>query len=320
MARYTAARIGRAVVVLFLTYTGSFLLLNIVPSDPIALRLADPNSAISPEDAEALYSYYGLDKPLPEQYFDRLVNLFHGDLGFSITSGDQVTDRILSVLPSTLQLTALGLLLAIVLALAIVGAANLTRRRWFAESLDNLPNLFVAVPMFWLGLLIIQFFSFKLNLFSAVDAQPVSSLIFASLALAVPISAPIAQVLNSNVRSMSREAFVAVLAAKGLSRYAIFYRHLLRNAALPAVTIAGITLGELIAGAVVTETIFARNGLGQLTENAVTTQDLPVVQGIVLFAALVFVVVNLVVDLVYPKLDPRLRQRRLTASTRKVSA
>ncbi|MFC4276638.1 ABC transporter permease [Achromobacter aloeverae] len=310
MSRYLVRRTAQALLVLWLAYTASYALLFLIPLDPISVRLADPDNPVSPEDAARILSYYGLDRPAWEQYLGSLHRLFQGDLGYSLISGERVGTLIGKAVPSTLQLTGLGLAFAVLLALAIVTVATLTRWKALRAALELLPSLFVSVPMFWLGLLVIQLFSFRLGLFVAVDDQAPSSLLFAALAMALPVSAPLAAVLMASVQAVYHEPFVDVLKTKGAGAARIYTRHVLRNALMPALTVLGITAGELVAGAVVTETIFSRPGLGFLTERSVASQDLPVIQAVVLFAAAVFVFANWLVDVAHPLVDPRVRASR----------
>lgn len=307
MLSYFSRRTAQALFVLWLAYTASYALLYLIPLDPISVRLADPDNPVSADDAARILAYYGLDRPAWEQYLTSLHRLFQGDLGFSLTSGERVSTLVASAVPSTLKLTGLGLGFAILLALAIVTIVALTRWKALRSALELLPSLFVSVPMFWLGLLFIQLFSFQLGLFVAVDDEAFSSLFFAALAMALPVSAPLAAVLMASVQSVYHEPFIDVLKTKGVGAIRIYVRHVLRNSLMPALTILGITTGELLAGAVVTETIFSRPGLGYLTERAVASQDLPVIQAVVLIAAGAFVIANWLVDILHPLVDPRVR-------------
>jgi peptide/nickel transport system permease protein len=174
----------------------------------------------------------------------------------------------------------------------------------------SLPSLFVSVPVFWLGILLIQVFSFQLKLIPVINPGKWQSLVLPVLALAIPISAPLAQVLMRNLDQVLTEPFVAVARAKGATRSWVLWRHVARNAMLPTLTIAGVLFGELLAGAVVTETVFGLNGIGSLTQRAVGNQDIAVLQALVVLSAAAFVVINLAVDLLYPVFDPRLRSGR----------
>lgn len=311
MFRYFLQRSAQALLVLWLAYTVTYALLYVIPLDPISVRLADPENPISPADAERILAYYELDRPVLEQYLNSIARLFQGDLGYSLISGERVTTLIAEAVPSTLRLTGLGLFFAILLAFAIVSTAALTRWEALRNALELLPSLFVSVPMFWLGLLVIQLFSFRLGLFVAVDDEAPASLLFAALAMAIPVSAPLAAVFLASVQTVYAEPFVEVLKTKGVGALGVYLGHALRNALMPVLTVLGVTVGELVAGAVVTETIFSRAGLGQLTERSVTSQDLPVIQAVVLFAAAAFVVANWLVDVVHPLVDPRIRAERV---------
>lgn len=302
-------RSGQALLVLWLAYTASYALLYAIPSDPITVRLSDPDNPISPTEAARILAYYGLDRPIWEQYGTSLLRLLQGDMGFSLTSGERVSHLIAEAAPSTLRLAGLGLLFAVIIAASLVTTVALTRSRRLKTVLEQVPSLFVSVPMFWLGLLVIQLFSFRLGLFVAVDDEAPASLFFAALAMALPVSAPLTAVLMASVQAVYTEPFVAVLTTKGVRAAGIYGGHVLRNALMPALTILGIVTGELIAGAVVTETIFSRAGLGQLTERAVTSQDLPVVQAVVVVAAAAFVGTTWLVDVIHPLIDPRIDTR-----------
>lgn len=308
MKTYILSRLGQAAVVVLLTYTVTFLLVQLAPANAIEIRLSDPDNSIPDDQVEALYAYYGLDRSIFHQYFVGVGRLLRGDLGFSVTTGQPVTERVLSALPATLQLTGLALTIAVILAFVLVTASSLTGWDGLRHLLDLSPSLFVSVPTFWLGLIVIQVFSFELNWFSVVETDSLGGLIFAALALSIPVSAPIARVLDAGVHSARSEPYMDVLYTKGVSRSSAYFVHALRSAVLPALTIAGLALGELLAGAVVIETVFARSGLGGITEQAVTGQDLPVIQGVVVLSAIVFVAVGFLSDLLYLALDPRIRR------------
>lgn len=218
-----------------------------------------------------------------------------------------VTALLAANLPATLQLAVLGFAVALLLALIIAFASNLTGFGWLRSALQMLPSLFVSVPTFWLGIVLIQLFSFRLKLIPIINPGEWQGLILPIATLALPISAPLAQILIRSIDAVQTQPFVAVARAKGASRSGVLWRHVARNAMLPALTIAGMLFGELIAGALITETVFGRSGLGQLTQQAVVNQDVAVLQAIVLISATAFVIINLLVDLLFPLLDPRLK-------------
>jgi peptide/nickel transport system permease protein len=184
--------------------------------------------------------------------------------------------------------------------------ATYTRALWLRQLLMALPSLAVSLPVFWVGLMLVQVFAFGLHLLPSVGANGAAALVLPAVTLGLPTGALLAQVLAKSLSHALGEPYVTTARAKGVGRAGIHLRHALRNAALPALTVLGYIVGNLLAGSVVVETVFTRPGLGRLTVAAVGVQDIPLVQGIVVFAAAVFVLVNLAVDVVYPLLDPRI--------------
>ena len=307
--RYVASRLGQAVLVLFLAFTLAAVLLMILPGDGVLARFANPALGLSADQVEAIRDSYGADAPWYIQYWQSLVGFLQGDFGYSVNSGAAVSTLITAALPSTAVLALCGFVAAIVLAVVVTVLASYGKPAWLASVFDSAPSLFVSVPVFWLGIVIIQVLSFQLGWVGVVDPGPVEALILPTLTLAIPLSAPLAQVLIRAVAEVRTQSFVHVTRAKGASEGWLLINSVIRNASLPALTIAGLLFGELVAGAVVTETVFGRNGLGSLTAQAVANRDNPVLLAIVVIATIGFVVVNLIVDLLYPIVDPRLRHR-----------
>lgn len=306
LARYVGARLGQALLVLWAAYTLSFLVLYALPSDPVALLAGGDATDISSAQLDDLRQRYGLDQPLWVQYLVHLRGVMTGDFGTSISTGRPVSAVIGEAIPPTAQLAGLALVVAVLLGVGIAVAATFTRARRLSSFLLGLPSLGVAVPSFWLGLVLIQWLSFQLPLFPAMGGKGFASLVLPAVTLAVPTSAAIAQVLSKSLAVTVDEPYIDTAWAKGAGRVRVHLAHALRNAALPALTVAGLVIGQLLSGTVVTETVFSRPGIGRVTAQAVQQQDVPVVQGIVLFAAAVFVLATLAVDLVYPLLDPRI--------------
>jgi peptide/nickel transport system permease protein len=311
---YLARRLGLAVAVLWAAFTASFVVLYLMPGDPVATMAGGglDGEPLDPAQLDALRARYGLDQPLVVQYGTRLWAALHGDFGTSIQSGQDVRSAVLEALPPTLQIAAGGLLFAIVaggsLALVATYAATYPGARWLRQFLLSLPSLAVSLPVFWVGLVLVQVFAFGLRWLPSVGASGASALVLPAVTLGLPTGALVAQVLAKSLDQALGEPYVTTARAKGVGPVAIHLRHALRNAAIPALTVLGYVVGNLLAGSVVVETVFTRPGLGRLTVAAVGVQDIPLVQGIVVFAALVFVLVNLLVDLVYPLLDPRIAQ------------
>ncbi|MEV6364985.1 ABC transporter permease [Nocardia asteroides] len=314
MLRYVGSRVLQALWVLWAAFTLSFVVLYLLPADPVSMA-ADGGGVGTPVDRAAiaeLQARYGLDKPLWEQYVTALGNAVTGDLGRSISTGAPVTQTIGDVLPATLGLAALALVFATLGGTALAFAATYTRRPWLRDTLAALPPLGVSVPTFWTGLILLQLFSFRLHWFPAFGGTGLRGALLPALTLALPIGAVIAQVLAAGLAQTWRQPFTEVALAKGASRWWVQRRHVARLASVPAFTIAGVLVGTMLAGSVVVESVFARAGVGRLTQTSVLNQDIPVVQGVVLLSALIFVLVNLAVDLLYPLLDPRITGTRRT--------
>ncbi|EIZ2459765.1 ABC transporter permease [Cronobacter sakazakii] len=311
--RYLGARVGQALLVLWASFTVSFVLLQLLLGDAIAIKFQNPELGLNAAQIAQMRTAYGADAPLWRQYLESLGGAVRGDFGFSLQAGVPVSALLAASLPATLRLAALGFTLALVIAVLLAALSTLSYGRALRRAFAALPSLFVAVPTFWLGITLIQLFSFQWRLIPVINPGFWEGLILPVMTLAVPISAPLAQLLIRNIDVVMHQPFVTVARAKGASHRGVLWRHVARNALLPVLTVAGLLLGELIAGALVTETVFGLNGLGQLTRDAVNNQDLAVLQAIVLVAALGFVLINLLVDLLYPLLDPRLSLSRRAA-------
>lgn len=308
MGRYIAGKVGRAVFVAWAAFTVTFILLFVLPTDPVDL-LFDPATinTVPPEVREQVRESYGFNQPVVVQYLSRLWQALQGDFGNSVQSGKSVNASIAEVVPHTLVLALGALLLAIVFAFVIAVVATSTRHQWLRGIVEALPTAAVSVPVFLSGILLLQFFAFRLGWFPAFGDEGWRSLVLPLVALSIPVAGPIAQLLVRSFGTELHSGYVTTSRAKGADRIHIFTREVFRNASLPALTIAGVTFGNLIAGSVITETVFARTGVGRLTQSAISTLDIPLVQGLVVFVAVTFAGINLAVDLLYPLLDPRLR-------------
>ncbi|MDQ0378440.1 peptide/nickel transport system permease protein [Amycolatopsis thermophila] len=286
------------------------MILYLLPGDAVLAKLggADAGTALTAEQVARAQAEYGLDDPWPVQYGKRLLAALHGDFGRSITTGDSATHMVLTALPPTLAVAGLGLVLAVLLGGGAALAGTYTRHRWLGNLLLSLPALGISLPVFWVGLVLIQIFSFQLRVLPALGNQGVQSLILPAITLALPAGAIIGQVLAKSLRTQLAEPYVEIVRARGAGRVRVHFGHALRNAAIPALTMLGVVTGQLLAGSVVTETVFSRDGVGRVTTAAVTGQDIPVVQAVIVLAAFFFVAINLVVDLLYPLLDPRVRR------------
>jgi peptide/nickel transport system permease protein len=310
--RYLLRRLATAVGVLWAAFTVSFVVLYLLPGDPVATMASGglDGEPLPPEQLDALRARYGLDQPVLVQYGQRLLAALTGDFGTSIQNGQDVRSAIVEALPPTLQISLAGLAVAVVFGGTVALVATYARVLWLRQLLMALPSLAVSMPVFWVGLMLVQVFAFGLGLLPSVGAGSPAALVLPAVTLGLPTGALVAQVLAKSMSQALGEPYVTTARAKGVSRAGIHLRHALRNAALPALTVLGYIVGNLLAGTVVVETVFTRPGLGRLTVAAVGMQDIPLVQGIVVFAAAVFVLVNLLVDLIYPLLDPRIGATR----------
>ena len=306
-ANYAVRRVMQAVVVIVLAYVFTFVVISVLPGDPVTSTLRNPQNGFTEEEITRIVAYYGLDRPVYEQLWQAFSRFVTGDLGVSLRSGLPVSRMIGEVLPSTLVLAASALAVALVLAFAIALGTRYLPKRYGQGVLRAFPSLFLSVPNFVIGLLLIQVFAFQLGLFRVIDAEGSLATFFAAVALGIPVSARVTEVLIANLDHEAGQEYASVARSRGLGRTRLFVRHLLKPSSLPVVTVIALVVGELLGGAVITEQIFGRTGIGSLVQRSVTTQDLPVLQAIVALAAVVFVVVNLFADLVYPLLDPRVK-------------
>ncbi|WP_232327587.1 ABC transporter permease [Herbidospora yilanensis] len=298
-----ARRLLQAVAVVLAAYTLTFAVFSVLPADPVRIMMGPENTRDEAQVA-ALRAEYGLDRPVAERYADGVLGILRGDLGTSFQTGRDVGATIAEAAPRTFALAGAALSLAIPAGFLIAWTAAHTRRLWLRRLLAALPGLSLSVPTFWLGLMLLQAFSFGLPWFPARGG-----LVLPAVTLAVPSSAFVAQVLLERLTAEMRQPYVETARAKGASRARAVTAHALRNAAMPALTMAALLVGWLVSGSVVVETVFARNGLGRLIESAVATRDLPLLQGLVVAATAAVTLLTLTVDVAHPLVDPRLRER-----------
>jgi len=313
MTRYVLGRVGQAVVVLWAAYTLTFAILFLLPSDPMELQLAaagvQPDS-LTPAQVAAIKHQFGLDQSIWAQYWHHLFGVVRGDFGTSLTQQVPVSDLLAQRIGQTLLLSVSAAVVSLVAGSALAYLATFARWNPLRVLLSRLPALGAAFPQFFVALFLIQFFSFQLGWFPATGTQGFSSLVMPVGTISVLASAVLAQVLIKSFDETLAQPYITTARAKGLSRSAVHLRHAFRNAALPAMTILGVIVGLTVTSSIVTETVFTREGVGKLAQEAVLSQDVPVVLAVVTVAAAIFVLVNLVVDLLYPLLDPRITHTR----------
>jgi peptide/nickel transport system permease protein len=305
MYAYLGQRVAATLPVLLGVSLLVFSMLQLVPGDPVQLMLSEFQT--SPEQIARLRSQLHLNDPLPIQFGRFVWDALHGDLGTSIRTRRPVTSEIADNLPATLQLASTGLLVAALLGVTLGVVAATHQQSWLEVGSMLLALLGVSVPSFWLGLLLIFLVSLRLRLLPATGGGDLQHLILPALTLGLGAAAILARLTRSSMLEVLRQEYVTTARAKGLREWAVIGRHALKNALIPVVTIFGLQFGQLLAGTVVVETVFARPGLGRLIVDGILNKDFPMVQGVVLVVAVSYVLVNLLVDLLYAVLDPRIR-------------
>lgn len=310
--RFLLARLGGAAVVLAIVAVLVFLLTRLAAGDPMALLLGDQASA---QDIAQARQQYGLDKPLPTQFLLWMGELLQGNLGQSIFLQRPVAQALLERAEPTLFLALFALTIAAGIGLPLGMVAAIWRGSWADQLLSGLAMLGASVPSFWMGLLLIQFFAVYLGWFPASGygdpgmhlGQRLHHLALPALVLGVLNSALIIRFTRASMLDILGEDFVRTARAKGLPERVVMVRHVLRNAWVPILTVLGLTMALLIGGTVVTETVFNLPGVGNLVVRAVLRRDYPVIQGTLLVIAGIYVLINLVIDLLYTLVDPRIR-------------
>lgn len=308
LASYILRRLGQAVVVLAVAYLGTFVLLTVLPSDPISLKIygGEDAGALTDEQIRQLQAFYGFDKPVPVQFFDRVVDLLHGDLGYSLVSGSVVSERIAEVIPYTAALAGVAVITAGIVVVGVTWASQRPVGGFLRPIGRSTPPILSAVPSFWLGLLALQIFSFRLGILPIVGGTNPVTLIVGGVVLGIHVSAHVSQIVNQTVDSLLRQPFVDYLRVIHTPSRDLARKHLWRNTAASGSTVAGLTVAGLLTGSVLIETIFNIPGLGKLLQVSVEAQDLSMVQGIVIVVATVFVAINFIVDTIQVVVDPRL--------------
>jgi len=305
---YLLYRTATSVVVLCGVSLLTFGLTFLTPGDPARTILRQQyGQTPSPEVVDAFREEHGLDEPVVVQYADWLTGVLQGDLGSSYGSGRPVTELLVESLPPTLELAAAAMSVALVVAVP-AGVLSAVRQGEWVDGLSQLGSLIgVSMPNFWLGYLLIIVFSLQLSLFPVAGDGGLSHLVLPAVALGTGMTAIITRLIRMSLLEVLDEPYVEMARSKGLSERIVVYKHALRNALIPVVTIVGLQFGYVLSGAVVVEIVFQRPGIGVLLVDAVFARDYPVVQGAVLLVAVLFVITNALVDLTYQYLDPRIQ-------------
>ena len=283
-----------------------FSIIYLLPGDPV-LSMIDPSVA-TPEMVTNLRKELGLDQPFYIQFSEYFMNVLQGDFGQSVVNSEPVLPKIVEHFPATLALTITSAALSVVIGVTFGVLSAIYRNKWI-DIIARIIGLFgISMPTFWSGILLILIFSVFLNWLPGIGSDGWKTLVLPSLSLGFVGAGFIIRMVRNSMLDVINEQFIVTLRAKGLSERVVMYRHALRNALIPAITIIGLNIGELLAGTVVIETVFSRQGIGRIVADAIMAKDLPVIQGVVFFSAIVYVVINLLVDLSYSFIDPRVRR------------
>lgn len=303
MLAYVLRRLALMLLVLLAASVLVFLMSHLTPGDPATIMLGENASAA---DVERLRHGLGLDRPLMVQYGRYLAGVLRGDLGHSIRSGRPVFREIWERFPPTLQLTLAAMALAATSGILLGAFAATCRSRAIETLVMSASLLGISMPSFWLGLLLILFFGLLLRWLPIAGGTGWQALVLPAVTLGAQAAAVLARLTRTSLLDVLPSEYVRTARAKGVTARRVLFHHALRNALIPVVTVMGLQFGALLGGAVIVESVFARSGLGRFAVTAVQSRDFPLIQGIVLFAAVVYALVNLTVDILYVALDPRI--------------
>jgi peptide/nickel transport system permease protein len=312
LLRHILSRLIALIPMLLGLSIASFALVQVIPGDPALVMLGGEGT---PQQVADLRQQLGLDRPLLVRYWEWLTRVARGDLGESMYNRTRVTDELVWRLPTTLTLVLMSLILSIGIGVPAGLLSAVYRNTWVDHTARLLTLISLSLPSFWLGLMLIILFSLKLNLLPIVGYKSVVTdfwlgvrfLILPSFALGTYLAALLARLVRSSVLEVMGQDYIRTARAKGLREEIVLYRHALRNALIPAVTVIGINVGILLGGSAVIETLFVIPGVGQFVVTSLYNRDLPVIQGLILYISVLYILVNLVVDILYTYLDPRLR-------------
>lgn len=305
MLRYISTRLLYTIPVLWLVVSVVFLLIHLVPGDPIQQMLGEGATA---SDIQSLRHAYGLDVPIGQQYVNYWKGVLHGDLGRSLRLDQSVTRIIAQHYPWTLQLTIAAMIVALLISIPAGVRSARRRNRWDDRVLSFVSLLGLSFPNFALGPILILFFSIELALLPVSGAGTFAHLILPAITLGGSLAAILTRMVRTSMLEELNQDYIRTARAKGLSEDVVVYKHALRNALVPVLTVVGLQFGALLAGAIVTETIFSWPGIGRLTITAINSRDYYLVQGCILTIGLTYVAVNFVTDFLYSLANPRIRQ------------
>ncbi len=304
MAKYITTRIGQALIVMFLVSLLTFIMINVAPGDPVAVML---EKKADPETVQRVREQLGLDRPYHEQFISFIKGAVTGDLGDSYFQKETVTEIVGRGFMITVRLGLLALALSVCIGLVVGTLSALFRGTWIDHTLMFIAMLGISAPVFWLAVLMQLAFGLHLRWFPISGSEQPLWLVMPVICLGISYGASSARLVRTNMIEVLSQDYVRTARSKGLSEFVVVGKHVLKNAGISIITLVGMQLRSLISGAMVVETVFSLRGLGSVSYTAIMARDIPLVQGCVLYVAIVYVLVNLVVDLMYGVLDPRIR-------------
>lgn len=318
MWTYIIRRVLQAIPTLLVISFLIFSLLYITPGDPVELILGTEDGTVSEEQRAIIEEQWGLNKPFYERYIDFISKALHGDLGYSYATGKGVFESIAERYPATLKLAGCAMLLALVISLPLGILAALKHNSLWDSSATALATVGVSLPRFWFGLVLIIIFSLKLRLLPSTATTTsfsdgwkfLRAIIMPAASLALAMAATQTRMIRSSMLDVLNQDYVRYARSKGLRERAVIYGHALKNAMIPVITVVGGEIGSLLGGAVVTESIFSWPGIGRLAVNSIAKRDYPMIQGITLVLCVSYLLINLLIDIAYAWIDPRIRLDR----------
>lgn len=304
MLSYTFKRLIQTVFVLFGISLATFILINVVPGDPVQVML---EKRADPETIEKVRHELGIDKPLPEQYFNFVKGAVKLDLGKSYFTKEPVTQALSRSFMTTAKLASMSFVLAAIIGITCGVFAAVNRGRPLDSLLMTLAMFGMSAPAFWIAIILQIVFGLKLNLLPLSGFDTAACFILPSIALGARYAASIARITRTSMLDVVKQDYIRTARAKGVKENIVILKHALKNAMIPIITLLGTQLGNMLAGSMLIEKVFSISGIGKLAVDSMSNRDLPLVQGAVLYIAVIFVVVNLIVDISYAFIDPRIR-------------
>jgi peptide/nickel transport system permease protein len=307
LGSYIRLRILGAIPVIIGVSILVFASLYLLPGDPVQAIAGEV--PLDKDRVEELREQYGLNDPPWEQYARFATRALQGDFGTSLSTRRPVLNEILTFLPATLTLTVTAMVVAVIIGVTLGTIAAIRAHTWVDTLTMVLALTGVSIPAFWLGLMLLIIFSVWLNIFPSTGTEGIQRLILPAICLGYGAAAIIARLTRSSLLEVMAQEYVTTARSKGLGERPVIIRHALKNALIPVITIVGLQVGNLLSGAVIVETVFSRQGVGRLLVNGILNKDLPLVQGTILFVATAYVIINIVTDVLYAYVDPRIRYR-----------